>query len=389
MKIKKKYDVAVVGLGAMGSAAVYQMAARGTKVLGIDAFSPPHHFGSSFGGSRIIRQAYFEDNRYVPLLKRSYALWNELEQQSNTKLLSITGALMMGSANDKVLTGSYDSALQYHIASDLLPGETIRKKFPQFHPDADMMALLDHTAGFINPEKAIKATLELSVRMGADIQTDERVSNWKNKRNGYLEINTTSQTYQANQLVICVGAWTKKLLPQLKVPLQPERVVQCWMQPIGENEMFAIPNFPVFLIAVNPELALYGIPSEQPFTQGVKVALHPMGPFSTRNVCDPDTVNREVTQDDLNKVRYYLKKYVPALDGKCIDASVCLYTNTPDLHPVIDFYPDNPKVIIAAGFSGHGFKFSNVVGEIICELVMAGKSALRLDIFKIDRLINN
>jgi sarcosine oxidase len=375
------FDAIVLGLGGMGSATVHQLAARGKRVLGLDQFSPPHEQGSSHGKNRVIRQAYFEDPAYVPLLLRTYELWRALERDSAQQLLTITGGLMLGTAESAVVAGSLRSAREHDLPHELLDAADIRRRYPLFAPEQDTVALFEKSAGFVRPEEAVRAHLALATKYGATLQFEETVVNWK-ASDGSVRVTTTRGTYEAGQLVICAGPWLGKLTADLALPLQIERQVQFWFEPSGGIEPFLPERFPIWLWETPDGRHPYGLPALDD-ARGVKVSMHHGG----RNpICTPNTVDRSVGEQEIEAARRTIASRIPALNGRCLHAVTCLYTNTPDGHFIVDRHPAHTNVLIVSPCSGHGFKFCPVIGEIVADFVERGTSRHNVDLFRLKRL---
>ncbi len=352
-------DAIVVGLGAMGSAAAYHLARRGVRVLGLDVHAPGHMLGSSHGESRIIRMAYKEHPDYVPLLRRAYQLWADLEEESGEPLLRITGGLFLGPLESGVVAGSLESARAHGLPHELLDSDEIRRHYPAFAPADGHVALYETAAGILYPERCIAAHLQGAARVGAELRHEEGVLGWEATDAG-VEVTTTQGRYVADRLVLAAGAWLGGLLSSLRLPLQPERSPIFHLQP-RRPELFEPDRLPIYVWEVDGGRMYYGLPHlKQP---GAKVGRHHTG-----EACDPDTVNRDVTATDEADVRGFVSRYMPALNGPIASGIVCLYTNTPDEHFIVDRHPEQPHVVYASACSGHGFKFSAVIGEVLADL---------------------
>lgn len=369
-------DVIVAGLGAMGSAAAWHLAERGQRVLGLDRFAPPHSLGSSHGSSRVIRQAYFEHPLYVPLVRRAYECWRELEQRSGRTLLRRTGGVMIGPPAGIVVGGARASAIEHGLEFEEITAGELRRRFPGFEPPAEVVGIWEPDAGILDPETAIEAQLELARRSGAELRRNEPVLSWKEWPGG-VEVTTPRGTYAADQLVIAAGPWLRRLVPDLEVPLEVERVVVFWFLPARATDLFSPERFPIFIWEHAPGLAWYGFPDTG---AGVKVGLHYQG-----EAADPETVERAVAPGEVERVRALLREWMPAADGPVRDASVCMYTNTPDRHFLIDRHPGHPRVLMASPCSGHGFKFASAIGEVVADLVERGESRFDLAPFRLAR----
>jgi sarcosine oxidase len=375
------YDVIVLGLGAMGSAAAQHLAARGTRVLGIDQFMPPHDKGSSHGGTRMIRQAYWESPDYIPLVLRAYELWEKLERDAGANLLTITGGLILGSADSQLVRGGIAAARAYGIPHTVLaPGE-IRERFPVITPLENDVAVYEERAGYLFPEECIRAHLKVAAQNGADLKFDEKVVSWT-AQSDQVEVTTTRTTYQAERLVIAAGPWANEALRQL-FPLRVTRQVMTWIQPTGGIEPFLPSRFPVFLCEFpDGGPAGYGFPAVDGLSGGVKAAIH-----GSDAECTPDSIDRVIHDVDGREVIRKLRPRFPALDGQILKAQTCMYTMTPDEHFIVGHHPQFPAVSIACGFSGHGFKFAPVVGEILADLATGGRTNHPIGLFSPTRFL--
>jgi sarcosine oxidase len=374
------YDAIVAGLGGMGSATAYQLAGRGKRVLGLERFSPAHDKGSSHGRSRIIRQAYFEDPAYVPLLLSAYELWEKLERETGQELMTLTGGLMIGRSEDELVSGSVACAEEHGLPYDLLDAGEIKDRFPAFSPDPEIVALYEERAGFVRPEETVKAYLDRAAARGADLRFEEPVVSWEASGDG-VRVDTPEGSYEAERLVISPGAWAPQLLAGLGLPLEVERQVMYWFEPTGGLEAFLPDRFPIFIWEPDDGNMFYAFPAQDD-DRGVKVAFFRAGGVPTT----PETIDREVHKEEIDFIRGYLAEYVPELAGRCLDARACMYTNTPDLHFVISLHPEHEQVTIACGFSGHGYKFCSVVGEILADLTIEGSTRHPIDLFSPARL---
>jgi sarcosine oxidase len=376
------YGAIVAGLGGMGSATAYQLAGRGKRVLGLERFSPAHDKGSSHGRSRIIRQAYFEDPAYVPLLFRAYELWEQLERETGQELMTLTGGLMIGRREGELVSGSVRSAKAHGLPYELLDAGEVKDRFPPFSLDSETVALYEEKAGFVRPEESVKAHLDRAVALGADLRFEEPVLSWEASGEG-VRVVTPRGSYEAERLVISPGAWAPQLLADLRVPLEVERQVMYWFEPTSGLEPFLPDRFPIFIWEPDDGNVFYGVP-DQDGGRGVKASFYRAGGVP----CSPETLDREVHDKEVEFIRSYLAEHVPDLAGRCVEAKACMYTNTPDLHFVISFHPDHPQVVIACGFSGHGYKFCSVVGEILTDLATEGSTDQPIDLFSPARLID-
>jgi len=375
------HDVIVAGLGGMGSAAAYHLAARGERVLGLERYTPAHDKGSSHGQSRIIRQAYFEDPAYVPLLLRAYELWERLERETGEDLMTLTGGLMIGSPDSPTFEGSKASADEHGLPYEIFDAPELKRRYPMFEPPEDTVALFEEKAGFVRPEAAVKAHLSRAEALGADLRFGEEIVSWEPTSSG-VRVETASGTYEAERLVVTAGAWAPNLLANLGLPLEVTRQILFWFDPKGGAGPFFPERFPIFIWEPEDGNTFYAIPAHDGPQGGVKVAFF----RADGRPADPETIDRTVHDDEVEFIRSYLARYVPALDGELLYARICMYTNTPDEHFVISTYPKYPQVAIAAGFSGHGFKFCGVVGEILADLVTQGETSHPIGLFSPVRL---
>ncbi len=362
-----RYDAIVIGVGTMGAAACHQLARRGARVLGLERFDIPHALGSASGLSRMIRLAYYEHPDYVPLLQRAYTLWHELEIECGQELLHLTGGLYLGPPNGHLVAGSLGSARQHSLEHELLDRHALSARFPQFQVPDDWLALLEERAGFLRPERAIAAHAAVALRRGADVRAREHVIDWSSDRSGVVVRTAAGETFDADKLVVCGGAWSAALLRDLGIELRVTRQTMGWFWP-RNPDAFALGTMPVWAIE-NPDRSLYyGFPmlADVP---GFKIARHGPGPAT-----EPDPVQRDPLPGDVEDLKAGLRQFVPDGDGPLLALRTCLYTNSPDGHFIIDRHPRDERVIVACGFSGHGFKFASVVGEILADLVLLGRT---------------
>ena len=369
------YDVIILGLGAMGSAVAQHLAQRGAKVLGIEQFTPPHDRGSSHGGTRMIRQAYWESPDYIPLVLRAYELWEKLERDSGARLLTITGGLILGSAGSALVKGGIAAAEAHGIRYSVLSQDEIRERFPAITPLQNDVAVHEELAGFLFPEECIRAQLRVAAENGAELHFGERVVGW-NAQPDHVRVTTERATYEGERLVIAAGPWANEALRNL-FPLRVTRQVMTWLNPAGGIEPFLPHHFPVFLCE-SPENGRlgYGFPAVDGPSGGVKAAIH-----GSDVECTPETIDRVIHEVDSSEVIRVLRPRFPALDGEILKAQTCMYTMSPDEHFILGLHPQYPAVSVACGFSGHGFKFAPVVGEILADLAIAGHTKHPIGIF--------
>ena len=365
------YEVAVIGLGAMGSAAVHALARRGAHTLGLDRFSPPHALGSSHGETRIIREAYFEDPRYVPLVQRAYELWSDLERATGRTLMVRTGGLMIGREDGVLVRGARASADMHHLPHERLEATELRRRFPVLQPSDEMVAIWEPRAGVLFPEACVAAHLELAEKEGADLHRDEPVHGWRAQGSGFV-LETARGSYQAGSIVLAANAWLGRLLPGF--PITVMRQPLFWFEPRERAEDFTPDRLPIYLWEPEPGRFFYGFPS---FSGLVKVAPHLEG-----KVSDPDRIDREIHPREVEAMRGRLAAWMPAANGRFARAAVCMYANTPDSHFVIDRLPEHRNALVISACSGHGFKFSCAIGEVAADLLLDGRTALDLDLFR-------
>lgn len=370
------YDVIIVGLGAMGSATAYHLAKSGLRVLGLDRYQPPHNFGSSHGLTRIIREAYFEHPLYVPLVQRAYELWAELEKQSGQQLLLRTGGLMIGPRDGVLINGANRSAQEHKLAHEMLNSTALTQKFSVFKVQDNPTAVWEPRAGILFPERAIQTHLELAAKLGADLHFNEPVRKWE-PLGKCVRIFTDSDFYTGNYLVFSSGAWMTSLLPALKLPLTVERQVLYWFKPASHAEMFKPDHLPIFIRQYAPYRFFYGFPD---LGDGVKVAFHHQG-----GQVDPNALSQDVEPREIDEMRQVLSEYLPDANGELRSTAVCMYTNSPDEHFVLDHHPEYPQVVVASPCSGHGFKFSPAIGETIAAMINGNRPKFNLELFRIAR----
>lgn len=370
------YDVIVAGAGGMGSAAAFHLARRGQRVLAIDPFVPPHDMGSSHGLTRIIRLAYHEDPSYVPLLRRAYELWHELEALSGERLMTITGCLEIGPPGSPIFEGALASCLQHGLPHEILDAGEIMARYPAYRLPAGHTGLLQPDGGFLDPERCIAAHLTLAQGHGAELHTGERVLAWVAEGDG-VRVRTDRGAYSADRLVITAGAWLGKVVPEFGQFAVPERQVLAWFRPY-RPELFTPGNFPVFILDVE-EGWFYGFPMHG--LPGLKVARH----HHFREVVDPDAFERMAQPRDAGMLRGFAARYLPDGAGETLRLSPCLYSNTPDGNFIVDRHPEYPQVVVGGGFSGHGFKFCSLVGEILAELSLQGTTRHDTSLFRANR----
>jgi sarcosine oxidase len=377
--MRNRFEVAIAGLGAMGSAAAWALARRGRRVIGFDRFHPPHLFGSSHGESRIIREAYFEQPMYVPLVRRAFARWRAIEDESGAPLLLVCGGVSIGSPASEIVTGARASAVQHGVPFEELSASEVQRRMPAWRVPEDMIGIWDPGAGILRPERCLETLLSLAAARGATLAFDEPVVGWRADGAG-VEVRTPRDVYHADRLVIAAGAWARDLLaPEVSVPLTVERNAVHWFAPrAGAGPDLLRPErFPLFLLEPAPGRIAYGFPD---LGTGVKAAWHHQGELTTA-----DAVRRTVDASEIDAVRAVLRDFIPAAAGACVQSTVCLYTNTPDRDFLIDRHPAYPQVLLVSPCSGHGFKFAPAIADIVADLAIDGRSDVDLTPFQLAR----
>lgn len=373
------YDVIVVGVGAMGSAACWELARRGVKVLGIEQFDIPHALGSSHGQSRMIRLAYYEHPDYVPLLRRAYELWDVLERESGQKLLHLTGGLYMGRPQGDVVSGALGAARLHGLEHELLSHGELARRFPMFRLPEDHVGVWEPQAGFLEPEKVIAAYAQGALMASAELHGREAVVEWGKSGQGVF-VRTDRARYEAARVIFSSGAWSGKLLGELGVKLRVTRQPMAWFAP-RRPELFGLGKFSVWGIEQPDGSLAYGFPI-MPGFPGLKLARHGVGMDA-----DADTVQRGMLPRDEQECREIINRYLPDADGPLLAMRICMYTYSPDSHFIIDRHPGNDRAYIACGFSGHGFKFASVMGEVLADLATAGATRLPIGFLGLSRFV--
>lgn len=372
-----RFDVIVIGVGSIGAAACCHLARRGVRVLGLEQFDIPHTLGAHHGQSRMIRQAYYEHADYVPLLKRAYTLWDELEKESGETVLHITGGLYMGPPDCGILIGSSRACEEHGLPHEMLDRQQLADRYPQFNVPDDFIAFYEEQAGVLLTERVMQAHIELSKQHGARLQDNEPVTDWHEDGHG-VAVTTTKNTYHADHVVFAGGAWTDRLVRDLGVPLTVTRQTFGWFAPKNETPL-KLGTMPSWFIDVGDGWGHYGFPllPDQP---GFKFSLHKPG-----LTVDVDSVQRTIRSQDQVELEGEIREKIPDAAGPCLSVHTCLYTNSPDSHFIIDKHPRCDRATLACGFSGHGFKFVSVMGEVLADLATTGRTENPVGFLGLDR----
>ncbi len=370
------YDAIVIGAaGGVGSAAMFHLASRGGRVLGLDRFPPGHDRGSSHGRTRIIRQSYYEHPDYVPLLLRAYELWDQLGERRGRPLRHEIGLLEIGPPDGPVIAGVRQSARQHRLDVEELNARQIAERFPGFRADDEWTGLFERRAGYLDVEQCVVAHAEEAVKLGAELRAGIEARSW-NAGASAIAVSTDAGDFQAARLVIAAGSWAPQLLRELSIPLVVRRKPQFWYP--ADAAYRADRGCPAYLFDL-PEGIFYGIP--QIDEHGLKVAEHTGGD----PVADPLDVDREPHRADQERVEQFLANHLPGVRREIAHFSVCMYTLTPDEHFIVDRHPSDPRIVLAAGLSGHGFKFTGVLGEALADLALSGRTDLPIGFLSLDR----
>jgi sarcosine oxidase len=358
------YDICVIGLGGMGSAILAHCAARGVRTIGLEQFSRGHDLGASSGRTRMIRKAYFEDTAYVPLVSRAYELWHALEREAGEELLSVTGVLAVGRDESEIITGIRRAALEHNLPVEPLTSDELRRRYPTLKIRADEVAVFEPEAGVLKPERAIAAHLAVAERHGATTRFEVEMVSWHAHANGFDVLLGDGSRVSTRTLVLALGPWVQQILAAVGVPIRVQRNVQAWFAPATTN--YSASGFPAFLLDRDGLPApLYGFPD---FGDGVKAAWHGFG-----DLTDPQHLDREIAEErDIAPITRAMDDWMPDAARQLLSAKVCMYTLTPDQHFIVDSHPDHERLILCGGFSGHGFKFAPVIGEIAADIAVEG-----------------
>ena len=367
------YDVIIPGLGVMGRSLALHAARRGLRVLGVDRFAPPHTQGSSHGNTRLIREAYYEHPLYVPLVRRSYELWRELEAERGEVLLTRTGSLMVGDPDSELVRGTIRSGVEHAVPHEVLSAEELHRTFPGFEPPDEFVGVHEPGSSLLNPEKVVTAQLEAAQAAGAEISLSDPLLSWS-QSDSVVTVRHHGGTLEAGNMVLAAGAWNPALAPGALRGLTVERQLQQWWTPARAPEWFSAANMPVSMWQLADGRIFYTMPDTG---RGLKLGWHHNGPL-----VDPDMVDREAGPAENAELADLLRRFLPAAKGVRMASAVCLYTNTPDGHFLVDRCPDAPNVWLMSACSGHGFKFASVLGELLADQLTGRVPAFDLTPFR-------
>jgi sarcosine oxidase len=373
------FDLAVIGVGGMGSAIAMHAARRKLKVLALEQFSIPNTRGSSHGATRILRIGLHEGPTYVPLVCRAVELWRELERKTGSPLLHQCGGVDVSLPDSPIFKGSYGACKKFSIAHEVLDAAETTRRFPAIRPSKDMVTIFQPGSGFVLPELAISAHVNLALAAGAEIHGHEALKGW-NRNAGHYVLRTDRSNYAARSIVFSAGAWIGKLLAEQQIPVVPERTVLGWFAPRANGKQFESDRLPVWIVDV-PEIGhFYGLPIHG--VPGFKLGRLREVPSPP---VDPDQPRRDPDREDEADMRSFIRSVFPDADGPVLSMETCFFENSPDRAPIIDHLPGESGVWVCGGFSGHGFKFCSAVGELMADLVTTGESRFNLEPFRLSR----
>jgi sarcosine oxidase len=371
------YDLAIIGLGGIGSAVADHAARRGLNVVGFEQFASVHALGGSHGRTRMIRQAYFEAPAYVPLLQRAYAEWDDLEARSGASFFARIGVLQIGDAASTTVAGTIRAAREFDLPHDVWDAGELMRRYPQTRPLADEIGVFEPNAGAVFPEKTLTAQIDAARAAGALLHFEKRIVDWERDDAGFVLRRQDGETVRARKLALCAGAWLHERAKQLRVPIEPRRKVQAWFD--SQGDAWTPEHLPAFsfLRAGILDGMLYGFPD---FGDGLKAAFHFGGETTT-----PETIDRTVYPTDVERLRDALNLAMPGAGLRVRDASVCIYDMTPDENFVLGADPDDADLLLAFGFSGHGFKFAPAIGAVVADLAADGETGIDIEFLSVQR----
>ena len=370
-----RHDVAVIGLGAAGSAALLALAGGGRRVIGIEHMTIGHDRGSSHGETRIIRLGYFEHPSYVPLLRTAYRLWREIERSTGRNLMHITGIVEVGRADSELVAGTLRASREHALPHEVLDAAATMRRFPAYRIPSGFIGVFQPDGGYLEVEPALQTMIGLAKAAGAEVLVETAVHSISASGSG-VRIETATGAIEADTAIVSAGAWLPSLLPELAAWVRPTRQVQAWFEPT-DPAPFANGRFPVFLIE-SRHGQHYGFPPQH---GRVKIAKH----HHADETIDPDRIDRTVSEADIAMIRAALAEHIPSANGRLIKASTCIYTVTPDHDFIIDRLPGRPNIVVASPCSGHGFKFAPVMGEVLADLATAGTTPHNISRFRLAR----
>ena len=379
--IPERYDVIVIGVGGVGSSAAYHLAERGLDTLGLERFDVPHAQGSSHGSTRIVRLTQPEDPSYVPLARATFEHWRALERETGRDLLTTTGSVHAAAPDSSFVDDARESLDEHDVAYDDLAGSEVNERFPGYSLPDEYEALFQPDGGYVDCEQAVVAHVKAAHAAGATIRARERVRDWVETNGGRVRIETDKGTYEADDLVVAAGAWTGRLLPSLEEHLTPARRVMAWLQP-RRPERFSSRRFPVFSLR-GEHGSGYGFPVHD--VPGFKFGVEP----PPSDGIDPEEMAREPTAADETLHREFAETYFPDGAGPTTGLTTCLITDSADGHFLLGTHPEHGTVHVAAGFSGHGFKFSAVLGAVLADFVVEGDTEHAISRHRIERVFGD
>jgi sarcosine oxidase len=367
------FDVIIVGLGAMGGAALDALARRGAHVLGLEQFQPGHHRGSSHGATRIIRLGYFEHPSYVRLVRAAIPLWRDLEARSGQKLLHVTGVLEVGAPDSELIAGTLKASRDHGLPHEVLNAAALRGRFPAFRVPADYIGVFQPDGGYLMADRAVAAMIASARAAGAEVRTEEPVLSVAPDGDG-VRVETGRGIVTAGAVVVAAGPWFTSLLPNLPIPIHVTRQAVGFFAPTDPAPFSA--GFPVFMIE-NPDGIFYGFPPDE--AGSIKFAKH----HHVNERIDPEAVDRPMAADDEALIRGALEAHLPDAAGPMVASLTCRYTMTPDGDFIIDRLPQAPRIVVASPCSGHGFKFAPAIGDILADLSLRGMTEHDISRFRL------
>jgi sarcosine oxidase len=357
-------DVAIIGMGAMGSLSAWRLASRGARVIAFERFHPGHDRGSSHGDTRIFRTAYFESPEYVPLLNRAGQLWRELETETGTELLTLTGGLAIGELDGGLVTRVIASAALHDLPHRMLDAAQMESLYPQHRLNAGEVAVREDEAGFLRPERSVAAAAARAEALGARVMVETEVTSIEASNSGVV-IESSRGRFAAGRALVAAGPWTAKLLPGLGLPLKVERQVQAWLA-VDDPAAFSPARFPIFIREIDRGHFRYGFPTTD--GRSIKLGVHHEGMEA-----DPDTIDREVADTDVEPLRAFARDMLRDVSDRVVDACACMYTNTPDDRFIAKSPAEMPGLTVLSACSGHGFKFASVLGDLMADSILDGR----------------